>query len=272
MTRDRYVNNVIKGLILVVLFIVLLLTSFNSRAQTGTFGSDRIHKDKTRTAWVMSDSLLSYQKYRLTEQYDSLRGANKLLYLGIEGSFGYTYYELSSDISRLNKLRVSYLGGTVGGVMANPRGKLKANVGLYYSDASTPYTFDLLTGNLSANLYLLRMGQIRYHTLEPYVTGGVSLQRIKFFGTYLDDGSPKNYSTSEEELLGRTVTTQFNVGLGAEYQLESDEGGFIHLFVEVVYGIPAVMRSSREVFEHTHSINPVTLSVGISFGKIRHHK
>jgi hypothetical protein len=272
MTKDRYTINVIKGLIIVVLFIVLLLTSFNSQAQTRTPGSDRTHEDRSRTARATSDSLLASQKYLLTERYDSLRGATKPLYLGIEGSLGYIFHSLKSDIPKLNKLRVSYIGGTVGGVMANQLGKLKANVGLYYSDASTPYTFDLLTGNLSTNLYLLRIGKIKYHTLEPYVIGGVSLQQIKFYGMYLNDGTQQNYSISEEELLGKTRTTQFSAGLGAEFQLESDYGDFIHLFAEVVYGIPAADRSSREVFNQTHILNPVTISIGISLGKIRNHK
>lgn len=272
MTKERYTFNVIKGLIIVVLFIVLLLTSFNSQAQTKTPGSNRAKEDKSRAARATSDSLFAIQKYLVKERYDSLRGATKSLYLGIEGSLGYTFNTLNSDIPKLNKLQLSYIGGTVGGVMANQRGKLKANVGLYYSDASTPYTFDLLTGNLSANLYLLRIGHVKSHTLEPYVVGGVSLQRINFYGTYLNDGTQHNYSISEEELLGKKRTAQLSAGLGAEFQLESDYGDFIHLFAEMLYGIPAIDRSSREVFNHTHIINPVTISVGISLGKIRHHK
>lgn len=272
MTKERYTNNIIKGLIIVVLFIILLLTSCSSQAQTRAPGFDYSPEERARKARTDSDLLLADQKHRLTEQYDSLRGATKLVYLGYEGSFGYTVHALNSNIPQLNKLRVAYIGGTAGGVMANQRGKLKANIGLYYSDDSTPYTFDLFTGSLSANLYLLRLGRIKYHTLEPYVKGGASLQQIKFFGTYLNTGAQQNFSTSEEELLGKTVTTQFTVGVGAEYQLESDYGDFIHLFAEVVYGIPGVVRSTREVLDQTYVINPVTICVGISFGKIRHHK
>jgi|GEM_PF-1180557 len=271
MTKERYFNNIIKGLIIVVLFIVLLLTSLNSQAQTRTAGSERPRTENARTARTTSAPLAN-PEYQSIEHADSLRRATRLLYVGIEGNFGYTSHTLHSDIPQLNKLRVSYIGGTIGGVLASERGKLKANAGPYYSEGSVPYTFNLLVGNLSANLYLLRIGRIRYHTVEPYLIGEVSLQQIKFYGSYLNDGTHQNLSISEEEILGKTRTTQFSGGFGAEFQLESDYGDFIHLFAEVLYGVPAVDRSNRKVFNDTHMINPVTIRVGVSLGKIRYRK
>ncbi|MBL0744449.1 hypothetical protein [Chryseolinea lacunae] len=203
-------------------------------------------------------------------QTDSVsKRTNKPVYLGYELALGRPIYTLKSNLTELNHLRVSNLGVIVGGVVANTFGKLKVNAGLYYSDASLPYSFDLFTGGLSAHAYLLRISSPKHHTVEPYFIGGISQQHIKFYGNYLDKNATRNFSTSEEQFLGKGITTQFNVGLGAEYQLENDHGDFIHLFAEVACGVPVAMHCTREVFDHTRIINPVSISIGISFGKIK---
>lgn len=254
--KGRLEENSIKGCLFVILFLVLSLKSCAVNGQTLPanikeygYGTDR---------YLSADS-----------SCNNSGETDKPLYLGYEVSVGNNSNTLKSDIPQLNNLRVSYFGGTAGGVLANQLGKVKANVGLYYSEASTPYTFDLLSGNISANLYLLRLRQIKYHTLEPYIVGAVSLHQTKFYGRYLNESAQQNFSTSEEQLLGKVVGTQFNVGLGAEYQLENDQGDFIHLFAEVACGVPVATQCTREVFDRTHITNPVSISVGISFGKIK---
>ncbi|MCD9018208.1 hypothetical protein [Parachryseolinea silvisoli] len=194
--------------------------------------------------------------------------SDKPLYLGYEFVLGTSVYTLKSDLSKLNRLRVTNLGVAVGGVLANKFGKIRGSAGLYYSDPSLSYSFDLFTGALSTNVYLLRMGKARYHTVEPYFLGGISQQHIKFYGN-LDRNSTRNHSKSEEQFLGKEVTTQFNLGLGAEYQLENDQGDFIHLFAEVAWGVPVATRCTRQIFDRTHIINPVNISIGINFGKTK---
>lgn len=255
-TKGRLEENRIKGLAKVILFLFVSLKScvVNGQGPPTSINAYDYAADRYLLADTTSNNRVE---------------TDKPLYLGLEGSLGYMFSKLKSDIPRLNALRVSYFGGTAGGVLANQLGKVKANVGLYYSDDSTPYTFDLLTGNISTNLYLLRLQHIKYHTFEPYIVGGVSLRQTKFYGTYLDESTQKNLSTSEQPLLGKVVTRQFHVGVGAEYQLENDQGDFIHLFAEVAYGVPVATRCTREVFDRTHILNPVSVSVGISFGKIK---
>jgi hypothetical protein len=257
-SKRRLKDNSIKALLIVVLFLFL---SFNSCVVNG-----QIRPADSREFGYVTD------RYVLTDStWDNREETDRPLYVGFEVSLGHSSYTLQSDIPQLSNLMVSYFGGAAGGVLANQLGKLKANIGLYYSDASAPYTFDLLTGNVSANLYLLRIRQVKYHTLEPYLVGGVSAQQTKFYGTYLNDGMRQNYSTAEEQLLGKVATTQFNVGLGAEYQLKNDQGNFIFLFAEVVCGVPVATRHTREAFDRTHIINPVSISVGVGFGKIKQY-
>ncbi len=254
--KRRLEDNSIKGLIIVILFLFLSLKSCLVKGQTKT--SPNQEPGYAEDRYLLADSAGSN-----SEKND------KPLYLGYELALGRPGYTLKSDLTELNHLRVNNLGVIVGGVVANKYGKLKGNAGLYYSDASLPYSFDLFTAGVSAHVYLLRIGGAKYHTVEPYFIGGIFQHHIKFYGNYLDQNGIHNYSTSEEQFLGKEVTTQFNVGLGAEYQFENDYGDFIHLFTEVAYGVPFATRCTREIFSHTHIINPVSISIGISFGKIK---
>lgn len=252
-------ENIIKGWVVVILFLFPSLRSGVVMGQSMTFHSQEYGCEA--------------DQYLLTDSAGSTGGKTKNpLYLGYELALGRPIYTLNSDLTDLDNLRVNNLGVIVGGVVANKSGKLKGNAGLYYSDASLPSSFDLLTGGISANVYLLRIGDAKYRTVEPYFIGSISQQHIKFYGNYLDQSGTRNNSTSKEQFLGKVVTTQFNVGLGAGYQLENVNGDFIHLFAEVAYGVPFATRCPREVFDRTHIINPVSIGIGISFGKIKPHK
>ncbi|MGE0590244.1 MAG: hypothetical protein AB7O48_16815 [Cyclobacteriaceae bacterium] len=251
--KRRLEENSIKGLLIVILFLFLSLKSCVAMGQTMAFPDQEYGYTEDR--YLLSDS--------------TIEKTGNPLYLGYELALGRPIYTLKSDLTELNQLRVSNLGVIVGGVVANKFGKLKANAGLFYSDASLPYSFDLFTGGLSANVYLLRIGNQKYRSVEPYFIASVSQQHISFYGNYLDQIGTHNYSTSEEQFLGRGVTTQYNVGLGAEYQLENGQGDFIHLFAEVAYGVPFATRCNSEIFDRTRIINPVSVNVGISFGKIK---
>jgi hypothetical protein len=253
--KKRLEENSIWRWLSVILFLFLSLKSRKAQCETATF-----HKQEYGHA--------AEERHLLADTVVRLK-RDKPLYLGYELALGTPAYTLKSDLSEFDRLRVTNLGVVVGGVIATTLGKLTGSAGLYYSDASLPYSFDLFTGGLSANVYLLRLGKARYHTVEPYFLGGISQQHIKFYGNYLDRTGTRNNSQSEEPYLGKEVTTQFNLGMGAEYQLENDQGDFIHLFAEVAWGIPVATRSTRRIFDRTHIVNPVTINIGIGFGKIK---
>lgn len=251
--KRRLEENSIKGWLIVIFFLFLSLKSCVVKGVAMTFHNQEY----------------GYAPDRYMPADSASEKTGTPLYLGYELALGRPIYTLKSDLSELNHLRVSNLGVIVGGVVANKFGKLKGNAGLYYSDASLPYSFDLFTMGLSANVYLLRFRDARYRPLQPYFAGGISQQHVKFYGNYLEQNGSHNYSTSEEPFLGRGATTQFNVGLGAEYQLENDRHDFIHLFAELTYGVPVAKRCTRDVFDGTHIINPFSINIGISFGKIK---
>jgi hypothetical protein len=188
------------------------------------------------------------------------------VYRGFEIALGFPTYTLQSNIPQLDHLQATFIGSTLGGVLANQVGKVKANIGVYYSGSSVPYTIDMLQGGISGNLYLLRLNQVKFHLVEPYATVGLSHQQAKFYGTYLHQDGYTNSSVSTEPLLGRTGWTQLSMGTGAEFQLENDNDRFIHLFTELCYGVPFQFDRSAGEFAKTRNNNPWWIAVGINFG------
>jgi len=191
------------------------------------------------------------------------------IYMGYEIALGIPHYLLRSDLYQIDGMGIGSFGISAGGVLANPYAKVRATAGLFYSNANLPYSFDLLTGSLLTNLYLLRPAHARYRTFEPYLLSGIACQQISFYGNYLDNGTAKNYSTSQEPFLGKNLNTQLLTGLGVEYQFENNDHRFIHLFLEAAYGFALSTHSTRDVFDQTRITQPYTIRLGISFGKIK---
>jgi hypothetical protein len=190
-------------------------------------------------------------------------------YVGYEVSMSLPSHRVISNIPQISNMYVSYFGMQVGGVMAIPQVKLKATAGLHYSSANLPYSFDLLSGSLSARVYPLRIKNIRYHTLEPYVVGGIHQYHTKYFGTYLSKDEQINYSRGDEKLLGRTNSTMLMGGVGLEYQLENDSQNFIHFFTEFNYGSAINNSASTYEFENTKFKSSCSIVFGINFGIIK---
>jgi hypothetical protein len=192
------------------------------------------------------------------------------VYAGLDVSIGAPQYRINSNIDVLNNLPVNYLGGMAGGVLANPIGKIKGGIGIYYSGDHVPYTFDLLAANLSVNFYLLRIRNMRYHALEPYVLAGISQMKNKFFGYYLADPSTKiNRSSFEEPYIGSVLSTHLLVGTGVEYQLENDNGSFMHWYVEVTYGSNLHTGVTSDALSDSVVPASVCVKLGMSFGKYK---
>lgn len=259
MSQGRMRENGIKGMIILAMFIVLSLKSCMLRAQSSREMLDRKIYLRVQ-AW--EDSVKKVKPH------------HKPVYLGGELSLAFPQSDLKSKISQLNGLRMSYIGTNLAGVMGNAIGKLKAQVGAYYSEPSVPYTMSMLQGGVSASVYPLRLKNRTYHRFEPYVQTGISYQQTKYFGTYLlSDQSaqptPYNYSTTEQPLLGKTGYTQLNMAAGVEYQLETNNDVFIHLFAEVGYGTGINSTASNRNFTGTTVANPMWVSLGISFGIIK---
>lgn len=247
---NRY-SHTIKEATLAVLFVIVAIAA---SAQSQRAGKD----------------VLLYEKVqRLGDSIDNLNLKKIPLYLGYEISFAFPQYQIQSNISQLNNVRASFSGGAVGGVFANQKGKIKANVGLYYSDASVPYSIDVFRTSITSSVYLLRLKESKHHTIEPYSVIGVSHQMNRFFGHYLDNTVRKNYSVANEPLLGTVSTTQVSFGGGLEYQLENDRHKFIHFFTEFTYSKNINTTSSNTSFSGTKISDPLLITVGLNFGIIK---
>ncbi len=251
------------GYLLLLFGLVLLSRTTTAGQSTGTPFNNRYEPSKPACALEDGD--------KLRAPYDSLaatfqRPRKYPVYRGFEIALGFPSYTLQSSIPQLNHLQTTFIGSTLGGVFANQIGKVKANVGMFYSGSSVPYTIDMLQGGVSANLYLLRLKQIKFHSIEPYAAVGVSHQQAKFYGTYLDQGAYSNNSTADEPLLGRAGWTQMSIGTGVEFQLENDHYQCIHLFTELCYGVPFQFDRSKGPFAKTRNQNPWWISVGIHVG------
>lgn len=193
----------------------------------------------------------------------------------------YTYYgfglslsvptqTLKSNIPQLNGLKVNFIGSNIGGMIANKHGKLKANFGTYYSGSSVPYEIDMIRGNISANIYLLRLTEVvKAHLFEPYAVFGVSEQVSKFHGDFFSNDTQNSSNPTSQPLAGKVNSIRMNVGAGVELQLENDYQKFVHLFAEVTYGSPLSSSSSNKEFSQTKVMNAITFNVGINFGIVK---
>ncbi len=192
------------------------------------------------------------------------------VYIGYEIAVGVPVLYLKSNIRNLQGLCVPFIGGKIGSVISNEKGKLKGYAGLYYSDSSVPFDFDLLEGGMSANVYVLRLKQGKYHTIEPYIVADISYHVVKYYGCYLPNQSESDASMRDNApFLGNTASTQIRFGAGFEYQMENTRNKFIHLFTESGVGMPVSTTASNHSLAKTNPINQIWVSLGLNFGMIR---
>jgi hypothetical protein len=189
-------------------------------------------------------------------------------YFGYEIAAASPSYRIKSNVPEIAHMYVPFYGMRVGGILSNPQIKLKASAGLHYGSADLPRTFDLLSGNISAQVYPLRLKTVKYHTFEPYVVGGVSQYQTNFYGSYLSEDKPRNNSVSREKLIGRTYSTQLIGGIGVEYQLENDNN-FIHFFSELSFGTAIHQGASTSSLSCTFMQSSWALLFGINFGIVK---
>jgi hypothetical protein len=194
-------------------------------------------------------------------------------YFGFAIVPGMQQHRVSSDFKQMNKERVSFYGSDVAVLKGNMYGMVRVNGGLFYSDPSASKSIDIWQLGISGSLYLLRIGQIQMkaHTFEPYVLGGLMRQRANFFGRKptLDGAVSKNASIASEERIGSTSWTQAYAGLGAEYQMTNEANQFLSFFAEARMGMTFMRTAQNDVLKDTILEWPVSFRVGIAFGVMR---
>jgi hypothetical protein len=186
-------------------------------------------------------------------------------YIGFEGTFGVRSFTIKSDVPEVNHLQVVEEGGSAGIVIGNNVFKASARIlGFYYSISSVPRTIDLFESEMVVQYYPLQR-LLRSSGMKVYVSSGVSMDKIKFYGHYLKQDEPINYSDIREPYLGKLSQLNASVGIGFEYRLPNVD--FVHLFAEGRYGIPIQSTSSTKAFANTTIKNFTSISVGVSFGR-----
>ncbi len=152
-------------------------------------------------------------------------------YKGFESSFGSRSYNINSSIGNLDQLTVGQEGGRVGIILGNR--VVQANVqllGYFFSTSSMAGSIDLYENGVSVNFYPMALLFNKEVRVEPYFTGGLTYERIKFRGYYLsNDNGPINYSTCEEPFLGAINQVNAYLGVGVDFKI-IDQYDFVHLF------------------------------------------
>jgi len=196
-----------------------------------------------------------------------VRSASKKSYLGFSTSFGTRSFSLSSDIEKINRSQVNQAGGQVGLVYGNSVVRSRVGLLAYFSSGKeVAGSIDLLVNNASVNFYPLALIQTKLSKIQPYVNGGLSYDRLKFYGYYFDnDGGPVNYSTSQAPYLGAIKQINATVGAGLEFRIVENHT-FLHFFSEVRYGLHVSDVSRDSEFVNTTTGNPVRLNLGVMFG------
>lgn len=205
-------------------------------------------------------AVLMVQSKKVTAQF----------YRGVDASFGIRSFVIKSDISQLNQLAVLQEGGQVGLILGSDIVRTKIGIaGFFYSSNSVAYTVDLFESDVAVNFYPLGLLK-EYKRVQPYLSGGIVYDKIKFFGHYLkEDKTPINYSTSKEPYLGSLNQLRTTFGAGVEVQLLNNGRDFIQIFTEAKYGMPLTVKASGDKFANTTASNQLSVSLGVRFGANR---
>lgn len=225
-------DNQFKGTLFMILFIILLLQSLISSAQ-------------------------------------SLRNSESQ-YRGFVAGFGVRATNIQSSIQKIDKTAQLLAGGQVGLIVGNAAFRSKLGLlGYYSSTGNTAGTIDLYASNVSVNFYPLSLVGARHSIVQPYITGGLDYDRFKFYGYYLNrEPGQMNYSQAEAPYLGKIKQFNATAGVGIEVKL-MDRFDFIHLFSEVKCGRNLSNESKYAAFQNTALADQMQIVVGLSFGAVR---
>jgi hypothetical protein len=191
-------------------------------------------------------------------------------YLGFVTSFGTRSFKLQSNIEKLNQSTVSQSGANLGITYGN--NVLRSRVGLvgYFSSSkNVPGTIDLFRNNVLVNFYPLALIQKNLSRVQPYINAGVSYDRFKFYGHYLNEDPGKiNYSSSEAPYIGKIKQINNSIGSGVEFRIIENHT-FVHFFSEVRYVFNISNDSNNSALNNTSVKDQMLVNFGISFGSRR---
>ena len=222
---------------------------------------NRIYEQQIRLGLIVGLILLGIYSCSVSAQSE-----RPIKYIGFQVSFGDRSFKLNSNIKKIDQMQAGHEGGSLGIVFGNEVLKTRLRVaGVFYSNANTPQTQRLFETSVLSNFYPIAIFKNQQNArLQPYLTAGFSLDKIKFFGTYLDN---QPTSSGYEPYLGKISQIMAQGGIGLEYRL-TNQVDFIHLFAEALFGAPIQSQASN-AFAATSIEQFTTINVGVSFGRKR---
>ncbi|MFO7257504.1 MAG: hypothetical protein DIU61_007415 [Bacteroidota bacterium] len=183
-------------------------------------------------------------------------------YSGAAVSFQTRAFTLSSNIEALDGLHVIQEGGQAGLFFGNSKVRTHIGlVGLLYSSMQVPRTINVFEAEAGVNYYLLPG-----RTFEPYLTGGVVMDNLRFRGHYLN--SEQVNMSEPEPYLGSITAVDATFGGGVEVGL-LNTFQFVHLFTEIKYGVKVFGSASNAAFENTTVSDQLMVGLGLRFGILR---
>lgn len=244
MYTERIEVNMIKGTLILGLFLLLNIYSFMAAAQT----SIDVESSGDQYAQKRSRSVYGFFK-------------------GVGASFQTRVFTLKSDIPELNGLSVLQEGGQAGLFAGNRFIRARLGLlGLMYSSMRTPRTINVFEVEGGVNYYFLQASK-RIRFAEPYLTTGLVYDILRFRGHYLGSEGMGNTSVPEP-YLGSIRKMDATIGAGLELGLLNAQQ-FVHLFTEAKYGVNLSQSASNRAFENTSVSNQVMISMGLRFGTLR---
>lgn len=224
-------------------------------------------RSRTNEQWIRLMIIVSLTVLGIYSCQVQAQPLKPIKYVGFEAAFGVRSFQVNSNLPQINGMQAGHEGGSLGVVFGNDLLKAKVRVaGFYYSNANTPRTQELFETAALVNFYPLTcMSNMsnKKAKLRPYITAGVSMDKIKFFGTYLAD---QKTTEAYEPLLGKLHQLNATAGIGLEYRLPC-QLDFVHLFAEALYGAPVQSRASVQAFDGTSVKQFTSFSFGVSFGR-----
>jgi hypothetical protein len=188
-------------------------------------------------------------------------------HVGFKTTFGLTAFKLFSDIEEINEIHAQFNGGSIGFFKGNQVVRGAINVaGFYYSADNVARTIDLIYSDATLSFFPLAI-PYSGSRVQPYVSSGIAVSRLKFFGHYLhkDPAQPINYS-APEPYLGKHRSLSVLLAVGVEYRFPQYD--FLTVFLEASASKP-FLATADQSFQKTSSLNAGAIHIGVAFGSTR---
>lgn len=187
---------------------------------------------------------------------------SNIKYKAFEASFGTRSFQVNSNIKKIDGMKAGHEGGSLGIILGNDVLISRIKVGYFSSDSNTPHTQEIFESSFQMNLYPLSFLTTQAR-VRPYLTAGLTLDRVKYYGYYLDQDNAS--IGAYEPLLAKVSQFSLTGGAGVGYNL-SRNNDFISVFAEMNAVLPMTASANRSAFNQTSISRFTSFSVGVRFG------